>query len=553
MLIPHKARLLGGLLLAGLIVVSAAQGDQASKKNRKRAPARPDATKTTAAGLLPDGTKLTAEQLAGHIDRLIEQKARAEAVALSERTSDAEFLRRVYLDLTGKIPTADKAAAFLDSTEPSKRARLIDELLASKDYGRHLADVWQALLLPRSSDTRFFQQYYPTMVSWLADQFNEGAGWDRITKEIVTASGEVKKTGPAVYWLVNGTPDKATDNVTRMFLGVQLQCAQCHNHPFTDWKQNEYWHMAAFFLKVRPDGNPRAAARNGGTIAISEKAGPRGKRGGLPPSAKILPPKFLGGEQVQVKDRDPVRPLLAEWMTGAKNPYFSKAMVNRTWGLLFGRGIVNPVDDMHEANPASHPELLIDLAKQFSASGFDVKYLLRALCNSRTYQRSSKPAGNNTDADPALFARMAVRPLTPEQLYDSLEQLTGRMGANGPGRRGGVAARFAGTPRDAFIAFFGIEDGADATEFQAGIPQVLRLMNSPQLNRAAALTPLLRDGKGRSEIVEKLYLTVLARRPTSEEAGRIDRYLDRNREDGRQAYAGVLWALMNSSEFALNR
>jgi hypothetical protein len=309
--------------------------------------------------------------------------------------------------------------------------------------------------------------------------------------------------------------------------------------------------MAAFFLKVRPDGNPRQAARNGGTITVSEKNAPRGRRQGLPPSAKILPPKFLGGEQPQVKDRDPVRPLLAEWMTSAKNPYFARAMVNRTWGLLFGRGLVNPVDDMHEGNPASHPALLADLAKQFSANGFDVKYLLRALCNSQAYQRSSKPAGNNGDAEASLFARMAIRPLTPEQLYDVLTQLTG---GPGPGNaRRAPAARFAGSPRDAFVAFFGIEDGADATEFQAGIPQVLRLMNSPQLNRAAALTPLLREGKSKAEIIEKLYLTVLSRRPTGEETARIERYLDKNREQSRQAYAGVLWALMNSSELALNR
>jgi hypothetical protein len=537
--------------MAALVAVGTAPAEQAAKKNKASA-AKADATKGPSAGLLPEGSKLTPEQLAGHIDKLIAQKLKAEGIAASGRTSDAEFLRRVYLDLTGKIPTAEKAAAFLDSTQPEKRARLINELLASEDYGRHLADVWQALLLPRSSDTRFFLQYYPNLAGWLAEQFNEGAGWDRITRQIVTATGAVNKSGPAVYWLVNGTPDKATDNVTRMFLGVQLQCAQCHNHPFTEWKQNEYWHMAAFFLKVRPEGNPRQAARNGGTISVSESSGPRGRRQVLPPSAKILPPKFLGGEQPTVKERDPVRPLLAEWMTSAKNPYFAKAMVNRTWGLLFGRGFVNPVDDMHEGNPASHPELLADLAKQFSANGFDVKYLLRAICNSEAYQRSSKPNGNNADADASLFARMAIRPLTPEQLYDALTQLTGGVGANANARRG-PAGRFAGSPRDTFVAFFGIEDGADATEFQAGIPQVLRLMNSPQLNRAAALAPLLRDGKSKAEIVEKLYLTVLARRPSGEETARIDRYLDKNREQGRQAYAGVLWALMNSSEFALNR
>ncbi len=397
----------------------------------------------------PPAAKMTSSQLAEHIDRAIEEKNKAEKIALSPQTGDAEFLRRVYLDLAGTVPSAEKAAAFLDNKDAGKREKLIDELLASKDFGRHMADLWQALLLPRNTETRRLLQYFPHMVGWLEEQFNTGAGWDRIARGVLTASGPVDKPGAAVYWLANPTADKATDNVTRMFMGVQLQCAQCHNHPFTNYKQNEYWHMAAFFLKVRPDGNPRMAARTGATISISETGGRPNRRMRLPDSAKRLPPKFLGGEQPKVRPSEAVRPVFADWLTSPKNPFFARAMVNRTWGQLFGRGFVQPIDDMHEGNPNSHPGLLADMSEQFAASGFDVKFLLRAICNSQAYQRSSKQTGNNAEAPPELFARMAIRPLSPEQLYDSLAQVMGGspLRAGGPragGRRrsfGRVAAR----------------------------------------------------------------------------------------------------------------
>jgi hypothetical protein len=516
-------------------------------------PARADSARNDKQDTKPQAAKLSAEQLAAHIDRAIEEKVKTEKVALSPRTSDAEFLRRVYLDLTGKLPTPEKAVAFLDSKDAGKRAKLIDELLASKDFGAHMADVWQALLLPRNTESRRLLGLFPHLVSWLAEQFNDNVGWDKIARDIITSSGQVNKKGPTVYWLANGTADKATDNVTRMFMGIQLQCAQCHNHPFTEYKRDEYWRMAAFFLKVQPDGNPRQAVRNGGNISISESTARPNRRRRLPESAKVLPAKFLGGDAPKIRANEPARPVFADWLTNPKNPFFARAMVNRTWGQLFGRGFVQPVDDMHDGNPCSHPELLAELSAQFAASGFDVKYLFRALCNSQAYQRSSKLAGNNGEAGPELFARMAIKPLTPGQLYDCIGQVMGGVAqARGAARAAGPA-RFGGTPREAFIVSFGIEDGADPTEYQAGIPQVLRLMNAPQLNRAGAINALVREGKSQAEIVEAIYLKVLSRRPSSEEMDRVVRFLQKNRDDSRQAYAGVLWALVNSSEFALNR
>ncbi len=497
------------------------------------------------------GTPLDAPPLARHIDEALDTCLRAEKVTPSPRCDDAEFVRRVYLDITGHIPSAEKAAAFIDDRTPNKRAKLIDELLASREYGKHQADIWQSLLLQRTSDNRFIS--FDRMTEWLEKGFNANKPWDQMVRDILTAEGDLEKNGAVTYFLANLTPDKLTDNATRVFLGVQLQCAQCHNHPFTKWKQDEYWGMAAFFTKVRLNGNPRQAAREGGTLSISENG--RGRPIRLPVSAKRVPPKFLQGEQPKLTSSDAYRPVLARWMTSPQNPYFSRAMVNRLWAQFFGRGLVNPIDDMHEGNPPSHPQLLAELSAQFAASGFDIKQLIRALCNSDAYQRTSKPSAGNPDAAPELFSRMAIKVLTPEQLYDSLVQVLGVPNPENFRRRPGVAAaaRFRNlTPRMLFVAFFKGEENAEPTEYQAGIPQVLRLMNSPQLNNTAMLVPLLKSGKTPEQIVEHLYLATLSRRPTDQELQRTLALVRKQANEPRQAYGDILWVLLNSSEFTLN-
>ena len=558
-MIGRNVRILGGLALAAVVITlaadPAAEGADRKKDKKPAAARKGDATKRSAPTLAA-GSKLSAQQVAAHVDKLVAQKLKDEKIAASAVCSDEDFLRRVTLDLTGKIPTAEKAAAFLDSKDPDKRAKLIDELLASKDFGKYQADLWQASLLPRDSDNRRLVQYYHHLAEWLEKQFNDNPGWDKTVKQFLTTTGEVDKTSPAIYWVANNTPDKMTDNVTRQFMGIQLQCAQCHNHPFTTYKQTDYWHTAAFFMKVGPDGNPKAAAKNKATITVSEKPG-RARRKLANPDAKILPPKLLGEkDNASVKAGDPLRPIFAEWMTSKSNPYFSKAMVNRTWGQLLGRGIVAPVDDMHEANEPSHPELLADLAAQFVANDFDVKYLFRAICYSQTYQRSGKAKGNNAEAGPELFARAAARPLSPGQLYDSIQTINGPAATDrrpNKQKQGPAAKRGANNPRQQFIDSYGIEDGADPTEYQAGIPQVLRLMNNGQFNNPAVAARLTKDSKTDAEAVEKLYLTVLSRRPTSEDRQRFERYAAKSSEPRDKKYASLLWALMNSSEFALNR
>jgi hypothetical protein len=502
-----------------------------------------------------ESSKLDAAALAQVIDQQVKLRLDAEGVKPSPRCDDAEFIRRVYLDLAGVIPPAERVRAFLESTDPDKRSKLIDELLANPLYGKQMSETWTGLLLPRNTNNPRLRS--EPLRSWLEQSFNANKPWDKVVHQLVTASGAQDKNGAVTFFIGNPGPDKVTDTVCRVLLGVQLQCAQCHNHPFTGWKQNEYWAMAAFFTKVNVAPNLNAAAKKGTSPMVSENGGGgKGKRKGifrLPDSAKIVPAKFLQGEQPKLKPSEPMRPVLADWMTSPKNRFFARAMANRMWAHFFGRGLVNPVDDMHDDNDPSHPELLAALAEQFKANAFDVKYLIRAVCNSQTYQRTSRPSEGN-EADKQLFSHSAARALSPEQLYDSLTSALGK----GPvprapvGRKGPMARFGPGGPRQQFLNFFRIDEGANPLEYQAGIPQALRLMNSAQLgNGASAVAEALEGEPQPPLVIERLYIRALSRRPTDAESQRLTEYVG-HQENARTAYGDILWALVNSSEFALN-
>jgi hypothetical protein len=491
--------------------------------------------------------------LAQLIDREIDAKLTGAGIKPSPEASDAEFLRRVYLDIIGVIPTTEKAIAFLDDKSPDKRSRLIDELLTHENYGRHMGDVWTNLMYLIDSDNRFVNK--APLREWLTEKFNANMHWDAMAFELVTATGDLDKNGATGYLMSNRGVDKMTDSVGKLFLGVQIQCAQCHNHPFTNWKQTEYWGLAQFFYKVNIS-NPRAA-KDGGTITVSEEGRPARKGNALPESAKAVSPKLLGGDTLKLDSTQPYRPVLANWMTTSSNPFFAKAFMNRLWSQYFGRGFVNPVDDMSTENQASHPELLAALAKEFGNSGFDIKQMIRGICNSNAYQRSSKPAGDNRD-DRTLFSHQSIKVLGGEQLFDSLTTVLGAVNAKeNPMRKAAMGKGGAVGQRDQFAAFFLGTDNAKPTDYEAGIPQALRLMNSP-LMASARLTSVatkageISRGTSSEKAIEKLYLTTLARRPTGDEAKKMTEFVAKH-QDQRAAYGDVLWVLLNSSEFALNR
>ena len=481
------------------------------------------------------------------IDASIQKRLDAEKIPTSPLASDAEFLRRVSLDITGVIPTPDRVVAFLDGKEPDKRAKLIEELLASPEYARRMTDIWKAILIPNTAASA--RQKHEPFVQWLEQGFAANKRLDALARDVLTANGLQDQNGAVTFFLTHESLDEITDRVSRVFLGVQLQCAQCHKHPFGDWTQTEYWGMAAFFTKVKSvyvkDGNvQRYGAR--------EDTAPKSKPLLLvPASMKAVPPTFLRGDGPSLSADGPYLPALADWVASPKNPYFARAGVNRVWHQFFGRGLVNPVDDMTAENKPSHPEPLAALAGEFADSGFDLKHLIRGICNSDAYQRTSKPAKGNA-TDKTLYSHMAVKVMTPLQLSDSLEAVFSLANNDKtPPPTDATRKRRAGE-RSRFAAFFAGEDDPDPTEYQGGIPQALYLMNAGHhYSIAKAANEVVAKKKAPERVVETLFLATLSRPPTEREAKAMLAHVEKA-TDKRTAYHDVLWALVNSTEFVSN-
>lgn len=489
-------------------------------------------------------------ELAALIDRHIESRLNSEGVPAAGPADDAEFLRRVYLDLHGVVPARGPAERFLADDRPDKRARLIEALLSSPRYGEHLADVWQGYLISPLADDSHARA--DQLGSWLAERFNSST-WDRIASDLLTAAGKVEDN-PAVTYLIEGrlprsVPD-LTDLTSRYFLGVRLNCAQCHDHPIVEWKQQDYWGMAAFFAQIQTPGRAKQVYKLGvmddPRLTLST-LGDAGAIDGFLPRA----PTFLGGGELPAGNGT-ARAALAAWITSPDNRYFARAMVNRTWWRLFGRGMVQPVDDMHSANPSSHPELLDLLARRFVDSGFDLKFLTRATMLSRAYQRTSRP-GESATAEQAekqaeLFGRMSIKVLSAGQLYDSLERVFGPAPA-----KGGEGAGRQGT-RWEFTEFFGEDGDPDPAAYRRGVPHLLRQMNSGQFagrNLDALVDRLAVPRRPPEEVAGDLFLTILSRRPTGDERALFRSYL-RAAGSPRDACRELAWVLMMTSEFSLN-
>jgi hypothetical protein len=474
---------------------------------------------------------------ARQIDSQIQARLDAEKLERAPLADDAEFLRRAFLDLHGVVPSAERAAKFLASDDADKRAQVIDELLASPRFGQHFGDLWRGRLIsPLVNEQRVQTERFS---AWLAERFNANDGWDEIVFDLLTATGKMEEN-PAVTYLIEGrnplSVTDLTDLSSRYFLGVRLNCAQCHDHPFVEWKQQEYWGMAAFFAQIQTPGRPKMVYMAGVqddpklTLAVIRNTD---MLEGYQPAE----PTFLGGEAWKGEADTPHRVALARWITSPENTYFARAAVNRLWWQFFGRGIVNPVDDMHSGNAPSHPELLELLSRRFAESGFDVKFLCRAIMLSRTYQQTSRP-GKEPDREEELFARMPIKVLSAEQLYDSLVEILGPP-AKSPSINTRLGARYE------FTQYFAADGEADPTRYERGIPHLLRLMNSPQFagRSISALVADAADDRTDGEIINRLFLGILSRYPTDAE-----RTLAREQNDHRE----LAWALLLSSEFSLN-
>lgn len=485
---------------------------------------------------------LTPQAMAQQIDRAVAAKLAEASLHPSAPASDAEFLRRVTLDLHGRVPSPEQVRSFLGDKNPGKRAQLVATLLADPRYGQSFALQWTERLVPYdpNADQRRFNP--EPLTAWLTKQFNDNAPWDKLVYELLTATGP-GSVSPAAIYLRGGhfgkkslTANEMADSVSQLFLGNQIQCAQCHDHPYTEWKRTDYWGLAAFFRKVEPDGS-----------GVTEQG--RGKPPKLPDTAINAPAKFLDGPAVSLPD-GPARPVLARWLVSPENPFFAKAAVNRVWHHFFGRGLVNPVNDMRPDNPGSHPELLKLLAEQFAAHDFDLRYLITAITSSQTYGRTSRSTAGNAE-DHELYSHMTVRVLTGEQLYDSLILLVGD-----PGRPIAkvVTGRYSDKNRRGFTLFYNSDEESEPTDYPRGIPQALRSMNSPEThkNLAKLVEQLMATHTTPAAMIEALYVHLLARRPEAAEVQRMQQHLQQVGPDVRRGYQQVAWALLNSSEFVLN-
>jgi hypothetical protein len=516
---------------------------------------------------------LSPAAIARHIDDLIDARLRSDNVSASPRCDDAEFIRRVYLDVVGIIPPADKSAAFIDSADPHKRAALIDELLAGSQYGTHFAELWCERITSRDLPTE-----NGPFVSWLAASFQQNRRWDEIVRDVLTAEGQftlatrgkrLSTSDPRALFLVVNTDNNAMQQPrpewlaaesSRLFLGIQIQCAECHDHPFAAWKQADFWGLAAFFSQFRSVRQP-----GGGGLAWQESPPPTDAppRITIPSTSlrsvgTVIPARLLADEhEFQPREGQPLRESLARWITAADNPYFARATVNWLWSRCFGRGLVNPVDDQHADNPPTHPELLTLLADEFARSEFDLKHLVRCILSSQAYQRTSRPlddAESHTDS----YGHMAVKVLRPAELYDSLCQATGlsQLKLGLPERKTKVTTIIVQTPREAFVDFFRSSQGIESspTEYQHGVPQALKLLNAPQLNRVVpAAERLAQANLTPEQAIEQLTLCCYSRRPTREETLAMAEFLfSQSNGTTAQHYSALLWVLINTSEFVIN-
>jgi hypothetical protein len=508
--------------------------------------------------------------VAAAIDRHIAARWTEENVPPALAADDAEFLRRTYLNIVGRIPTASEAQQFLDESGTAKRGRLVEELLASAAYPTHLADMLRSVIVPEVNADPALLQQSERFERWLRTRLAENAGYDRIVTELLTQGP--RSADAQFYYLAKGNkPENLAAGVSRVFLGVRIECAQCHNHPFAKWHREQFWQLAAFFAGVEPESGSMMVDRERVELPI-------------PGTGKKVAARFLDGEDPAWKTvgRQP-RTVLAEWITGPRNPYFARAAANRIWAQLMGTGLVDPVDDFDESNPPSHPEILDLLADEFAHHKYDVRFLIRAICASRTYQLSSAQT-DPRQANRRLFARAPVKGLTPTELAASLSLAIGESEETGPMQPGFAIPDPNSSRLKPLVMELFKNENADLVDSETTILQALALMNSSVMdastapgrgNTLAALldAPFL-DTAGR---IETLYLCTLSRRPAAEESKRLIDYVEhggahtaskpklgnvfqqmittdksKSRSDHEIALGDVFWALLNSSEFLTN-
>ncbi len=480
-------------------------------------------------------------------------KWRELGLAPSSLCGDAEFLRRAMLDTIGTTPSPDEIEEFIASPDPGKRARLVDRILDRPEYVDYWTLKWGDVL--RVNSEKLGAQGMLAFNLWLREAFRSNWHVDRMAEELVTAQGSIFSNGPANFYRVATSPDDLAETTAQVFMGVRLQCARCHHHPFEAYGQDDYYSLAAFFARVRTKRSDEFGLFGGDQVIYVAKAGEVFQ----PRTGKKMQPHPLGEAPVD----DPIdrRRALAKWLTTQNPRPLARNVVNRYWGYLLGKGLVNPIDDLRETNPPSNPELLDALADSFVASGFDLKALLRQILNSRVYQLSADPTPDN-QADTTFFTHYTIKRLTAEQLLDGIGAATGTVEKFPQLPSGTRAISLPDTNYASFfLDTFGRPLRAIACECERSsdpnLSQALHLMNGDLLNRkliqeSGRLSAMLKDPKlSDGALARRLYLLTFNRPPSDPETARARQVFAEapSRAAGAQ---DLFWALLNSKEFLFN-
>lgn len=486
---------------------------------------------------------------------------------------DSEWIRRVYLDLVGHVPPVEEVEAFLADKDKAKRAKLIDKLLDDPGYVRNWTTIWTNLCIGQDTP-RFVSR--DGMQKFFREAFGRNRPWKDIVADLVTADGHYEQNG-AVNYILAQMQDRddgvqLTAKTCRLFMGMQVQCTQCHNHPFNDWKQDQFWQFNSFFRQTDKREHRKFNPQSGqmvddyAEVTWRDFDGPVyfEKRNGL---MQVAFPIYLGSE-VNPGPQTERRKELAKLMTSGERPMIAVALVNRLWGHFFSYGFTRPIDDLGPHNPATHPELMDRLADEFVKSGYDMKQLMRWITNSEAYNLTSRGSKKNEKDNPgagetALFTHVYVKPMSAEQLYDSLIVATS---AHKSGRSGWEQSeRQRQQWMRQFVNAFGNDMAEESNSFDGTIPQALMMMNTnprPQgdtptlmsgavsLEAGSHLTELLTSPTSDVQKIQKMYMSALSRMPTRAELNGLQRFVKSSR-DPKAAYQDIFWALLNSNEFIL--
>ncbi len=473
----------------------------------------------------------------------------------SELCSDSDFLRRAMLDICGTMPTADEVNAFVANAAPDKRAKLVDQLLDRVEYADFFTLKWADILRVKRRGNANLRRSTYNFSRWIRGQLIDDVPYNQFVREILASQGDVSTSPPVAWYREIRTPEAAVDDAAQIFLGLRIQCARCHHHPFEKWSQDDYYGFAAFFARI---------GRKPGLEGIPEEQRIFAARSGdinNPKTNKVAKPKGLDAPELDIAADQDRRQFLADWLGDPANPFFAKAVANRMWTHFFSRGIVNPEDDMRVTNPPSNPELLDALAKDFIDHKYSMKHLIRTICTSRTYQLSSIPNDLNKH-DKQNYARYYPKRMQAEVMHDAIVQVTGS-----PTGFGGLPAgtRAIQLPDESsatyFLTVFGKPQRESACECervgQANLAQSLHLLNSNEIqgkiSGGSRITGWMNDKeKSDSDKMTDLWLTCYARTPSADEMQLALKHIESKKDKKKEAYEDILWALINTKEFLFN-